>query len=133
MSLYADRFWHAELADHDDSKLIRLVRSSERIDDLTAMQASLVALAGALRDARDSHELKGLLLDTRAAPPRNVEGFESLTSSYRRELEQAFTRVATLVGTQVGKLQLSRLDRQDGTESVVFEDEDEALAYLIGR
>ena len=127
MQLYSDRFWNAEL---DDSKIIRLTRSGERIDDIAAMRTSLEALSAALRQARQEHEPRGLLLDTRSAPPRNDDDFETLTTSYRVELQQAFGRVVTLVGTAVGKLQMARLDQRDGTHTVVFDDEAEALAFL---
>lgn len=128
MQVYTDRFWHAELVD----EVLRLTRTSERIEQLEAVQASLDALATALRAANIEHSPRGLLLDTRNAPPTINDEFESLTSSYRVQLEQAFGRVATLVATQVGKLQMARLDRRDGTHSAVFDDEAEALAFLRG-
>lgn len=127
MDLYSDRYWTAELRD----SVIRLTRTGERIDSLESMKASLEALSATLRTARDEHSIRGLLLDTRSAPPRNDDDFETLTSTYRQELQSAFGRVATLVSTQVGKLQLSRLDRRDGTHTMAFEDENEALAYIL--
>ena len=128
MQLYSDRFWRVEL----QGAVLRVTRTSERIGALSEMRESLDALGVALRGARDAQSVRGVLMDTRSAPPTVNEDFESLAATYRVQLEEAFERVATLVGTEVGKLQMARLDRRDGTKTAVFKDEAEALAYLEG-
>ena len=126
--IFADRFYSVSLG---DDGVVRLIRTPERIERLADMQASLDELSIVLRAAVADETPRGILMDFRAVLPRNDDDFESMMSAYRRELAAAFGRIAVLTQTQVGKLQMARLDRRDGTETATFEDEAEAMTYLL--
>jgi hypothetical protein len=80
----------------------------------------------------DGHHWR-LLLDSRDAPMRNDPAFEEAMRSCRRRFVARFARVAVLVKTAIGKLQISRYAREDGRRPRTFEDEAMALAYLTRR
>ena len=63
----------------------------------------------------------------RAAPGRNDSQFEASVGAMRPELDRLFRRVVMLVATAAGALQVRRLAREQGRESLVTEDESEAL------
>jgi hypothetical protein len=75
-------------------------------------------------------------MDTRDAPTRHAipeAEFEKVLDEFRKQLMIGFAKVAVLVKTSVGKLQVTRMTREDGVDARVFENEAEALAYLSGR
>jgi hypothetical protein len=110
--------------------LVRIVRSSEPMPrDEEAVRRAFGALVEPLR------KLAGYkaLIDLRNGPPgRNDDEFERATQSAQKELVRSFSRVAILVRSAVGKLQVRRLARGRGSSnsSNVFLDEQEALRYL---
>jgi hypothetical protein len=76
----------------------------------------------------------GLLIDARDAPARNDQEFEQQFTRARRPILACFARVAVLVRSAVGKLQVARYGREDGVQSqLVFADEAEALEFLTRR
>jgi hypothetical protein len=107
--------------------LVRIVRSSEAMPrDEEAVRRAFGALVEPLR------KLAGYkaLIDLRNGPPgRNDDEFERATRSAQTELIRNFSRVAFLVRSAVGKLQVRRLARGGGSSNV-FLDEQEALRYL---
>ncbi|MCU0657887.1 MAG: hypothetical protein MUF64_22285, partial [Polyangiaceae bacterium] len=68
----------------------------------------------------------------REAPPRNDPTFEQGMGVYRSRMMRPFGRVATLVRSAVGKLQVRRHMQDDGVSCLVTQDEQEALRYLEG-
>lgn len=77
-------------------------------------------------------ELK-LLIDSRAAPPRNDPEFELEIVRAFAGFSRVFVARAALIKSAAGKLQVRRLSREvwaDDTAPVVFTHEDEALSYL---
>jgi hypothetical protein len=106
----------------------RVTRSALRapsVDEITA------AFDQAVRelDQLDRKRLR-LLIDLRAAPGRNDPEFEQAMTTRRRELMRGFPKVAILVQTPVGELQVARITREDGSDSRVFSDETKAVAWL---
>lgn len=74
-----------------------------------------------------------LLFDLRKAPGRNDEAFERSTKRLRTQLDELFDRVAILVRSQVGKLQVTRLNKGEAQRpghTEVFTDEAAALDWL---
>ena len=69
--------------------------------------------------------------DLRDGPMRSDPEFENRSRTQQLRTLAGFARVAVLVRTAVGKLQVSRARRESGhsTEGI-FHDEAEALAYL---
>jgi hypothetical protein len=75
-----------------------------------------------------------LLIDARDAPARNDAEFEEQFSRARRPILARFVRVAVLVRSAVGKLQVTRYAREDGVSAqFVFDDDGEAVDYLLHR
>ena len=77
----------------------------------------------------------GLVVDVRGVIGRPETSFEAAFAPIRKELVGGHPRVATLVETAVGKLQMSRQSREDhgGASQQVFDDEDAAHAFAAGR
>ncbi len=71
-----------------------------------------------------------LLLDVRLAPLRNDAALEATVAPYRAAMCLNFSRVATLVGGSLQRLQFTRYSREDGADARVFDVEGGALAYL---
>jgi hypothetical protein len=75
-----------------------------------------------------------LLLDVRAAIGRNDETYESVFAQYRAQMLGRYGRIAILVATPVGALQISRLQRESGLRQLeTFTDEAEAIRHLLAR
>lgn len=74
-----------------------------------------------------------LLVDLRAATPRNDPGFEADIVKFRRKLFGGGQQVAVLVRTAMGALQVKRHVREDGFSVEVFTNESAAIAHLSQR
>lgn len=72
----------------------------------------------------------GLLIDLREAPFNATPEFERCIAESRKHLFRGFRRVAILVRTAIGALQLVRHVREDELEAPVLRDEEEALRLL---
>ncbi len=110
-------------------RLVRVRRSAESFPDVRTAERCFERM-GELVEQRSlvGHRL---LVDTRDAIGRNDPEFEAMTGRFRARLFRSFERSAMLVRTAVGKMQVSRLAReQGGVGSEVFQDEAEAERYL---
>jgi hypothetical protein len=75
-----------------------------------------------------------LLMDMRDGPTHHASPeFERVLAEYRPRILSGFERIAMLVKTSVGKLQVNRMAREDNINVRIFDDEADALAYLTGR
>jgi hypothetical protein len=79
------------------------------------------------RMGRDRHVL---LVDMRRATLNNRPEFEQAAARARTVLVRGFRRVAVVVQTAVGALQVGRHLREDGVPGEVFTDDALALEYL---
>lgn len=74
-----------------------------------------------------------LLVDLRAVVGRNDPAYEQAMGAYRRRIVSGFARVAVLVETVTGRLQVERYARADRAHALrVFLSETEALQWLKG-
>jgi hypothetical protein len=105
--------------------LVRIVRTAQPMPT----EASAVARAfSGLTEALRPFTGQKVLLDLRHGPPgRSDEAFEHASRNAGAALDRTFARVAVLVRSAVGKLQIRRLT--EGRHNV-FQDEAEALRYL---
>jgi hypothetical protein len=71
-----------------------------------------------------------LFIDSREAPIRNDPVFEAAFEVNRRRFVRGFKKIAALVKTAVGRLQIQRHSKLDGIPIGVFTDPADALAYL---
>ena len=109
--------------------LVRVTRTDVRFPSLEEMKAAHDELAPIIRRLTG----KKLLLDFSGGPPgRNDDAFESASLPVIRALEQTFEKVAVLVRTRAGELQVRRLAKQDHREPSVFFEEKDALRWLTG-
>jgi hypothetical protein len=109
--------------------LLRYTRSGEPFPSVADVAASHEKMAGALPPFLPTG-LK-LLIDVRAAPPRNDDAFEAEITRTIATFIGRFSAHAFLVKSAVGRLQTQRLARSRGDEHPsVFDDEQAALRHL---
>lgn len=111
-------------------KVVLLLRSARPFVSAQDADASCIPVLRAL-DSLD-RPTRGLLIDTRRAPLRNDPEYESWFAHHRRAMPLGFRRVAVLVQTETGMLQLRRLRDVDQATIGSFTDMGEALVFLSG-
>jgi hypothetical protein len=128
VTLHDDEFF--SLTWDPERSLARFVRKARRFADLREAERLYQNLLA--RRARIQARRILLLVDQRAAIGNNDPAFEALASKVVPALSAGVDRVAVLVRSATGKLQVERMRRNGGTpvEGRVFLDEAEALAYL---
>lgn len=84
---------------------------------------------GRALDRVDRHRLC-LLIDLRAAVGRNDPQFEAAMQRIRPVVMGGFRRIAILVRTTAGALQIQRHVREDGIDRMIGSDEARLLDYL---
>lgn len=125
--LYSDEYVTVTL----DSRigLVRYSRSPTPYPSLDVMREHSEKTSAAFRSVSTGN--LGLLVDIRAAPPRNDDAFEAEVTRALSGLVSRFRAHAFLVKSAVGKLQARRLATSRGdTPDSVFSDEAEALSHL---
>jgi hypothetical protein len=113
---------------HDPAlRVLRVIRSALPFPSLAVMKSSQDELAPLIR----VYTGQRLLLDFSGGPPgRNDDAFEDATKPIVQVLEKSFAKVAVLVRTRAGELQVRRMAKRDGRQPHVFSDEREALRWL---
>jgi len=119
---------HFRVVEDAIARIITRARTAERFASADEVTAEYEGLVRALdRVDRPSY---AVLVDLRLAPPRNDEAFEEIVSRYHAPLYDRFRRVAVVVHTAAGRLQLRRFLTVARPDARVFTDEDEAAAFL---
>jgi sulfite reductase alpha subunit-like flavoprotein len=85
-----------------------------------------------LRCLRPGHRLYGLVVDTRQARMRNDIGFEDAMAKLRRELTGQFQRTAVLLESNIGELQVSRIERDERRQAIATRSESIAFKFAQG-
>jgi hypothetical protein len=125
--LFSDDF--VTLTFEKDASLVRYARSSRAYDSMDQVTRSHDAILDAI--LRLPRGACVLLLDVRAAPPRNDESFEGAIAVYGKKMFAHVRRHAVLVRTAAGRLQVARIERGHGRrQAPVFDHEATALRYL---
>jgi len=117
---YGSICWDAKRA------LARFVRSELAYASVEDIEREGLEVERALKKAGKIR----LLIDLRAATPRNDPSFEVAIAQFRHKLLGGGQRVAILVRTAMGALQVKRHMREDGIQVEVFTQEEEAIAFL---
>lgn len=112
----------------EPAKLVTFYRTKEKIQDLDVMAKALEGLYEVL-SLLDRSKLM-LLVDLREGPLRSDDTFESASRGFQQKVFGGFSKIAILVRTAVGELQMNRQRREGNTVGRVFREEAEALAYL---
>ena len=98
--------------------------------------ASLAALASdndaLLAKLRSDHQSFGLVVDMREAPLRNDTAFEQTMAKMRIELTTRFQRCAVLLESQLGELQVNRLERDEGRNTFITRSVSAAFRFAAG-
>jgi len=117
---------HFSLVFDEAHNILRLARTSAPFVATLGAEPEVASVQPAMATF-DPHAV-ALLIDLRAAPPRNDEGFEATMDRAKKRLFGRFDHSAMLVRTAVGRLQVTRLGGGGGPRS--FLGEEEAVAYL---
>lgn len=128
VDIYHDAYLRVTL-EHDGA-FVRMRRTTAAFPTIESMRTSYAQVRATYE--RIGQTGRGLLVDGRDAPGRNDPAFEQAMAEVRVKADAGFARVAIVMRTAVGKLQSQRYARQDGRERLVTDDEDEAIAYLLG-
>ena len=114
-----------------EGRVIRVQRSERPYQSAADLNQERLLLGEALDKLGRTG--RGLLIDSRVAPHSTDERLHEEFRRFRLEVARGFERVAALVRTKVGILQVNRLIA-DSTSSVQpFDDEAAAIAYLLGQ
>jgi hypothetical protein len=114
-----------------DGRVVRVQRSERPYQSAADLNQERLLLGEALDKLGRAG--KGLLIDSRIAPHSTDDRLHEEFRRFRLEVARGFDRVAALVRTKVGILQVNRLIA-DSTSSVQpFDDEAAAIAYLLGQ
>jgi hypothetical protein len=107
------------------------VRLSRTDVDFTAI-ADVATSVGEVAAALDSLDRKAfvLLVDLRDGPMRTDAAFENAMAAGRPSLLRGIAKIAILVKTPLGALQLGRHQREGAIAWSTFNDEATALSYL---
>ncbi|MEZ4374212.1 MAG: hypothetical protein R3B07_25560 [Polyangiaceae bacterium] len=100
-------------------------RSPERAE----VSELFATYANAMTQLTESHREWALILDMRNAPGNNSDAFESSTNDLRTKLRSIFPRVVVLISTTVGELQVKRMARESGLETLVTHNESQAISW----
>lgn len=109
-------------------KLLIVTRTSVSYPSIETLRDTFVEMETAIGYVSRPRTM--LLIDARPAPPRNDPDFEAEFGRLRKHFLREFQKIATLVQTAVGILQVTRQVRADERPTGVFTDPGEALAYL---
>jgi hypothetical protein len=112
-----------------ESRLVRYVRTNVPYPTLADYELLHERVAAALDQlGRKRHVL---LVDMREATLNNDPAFERAAVRCRQLLVHDFRKLAVLVKTAVGALQIGRHIREDALDAPVFNDETAAVSYLL--
>jgi hypothetical protein len=121
---------HFRVVEDGIARILTRSRTTERFATAEEVTAEYDGLARAL-DRVDRSQY-AVLVDLRLAPPRNDEAFEDIVARYHASLYDGFRRVAVVVQTAAGRLQLRRFLTAARPDAKVFTDVEEATAFLRG-
>ncbi len=125
-TLLATEHWVLEEDMHDEVVILRRTPVSfGSIEDVLASNAAVMS------EMVERHAKYGMVVDMRQAPPRNDPAFESAMGDLRRHIATHFARLAVLLDSPVGVLQVQRIGHTDG--SMPFATLSEAAAVRFAR
>jgi cytochrome b involved in lipid metabolism len=125
--LACTRYWLMEL-DHERN-IVFFHRSAEPLCDLDDLikENELIILK-----VRGTRGCRGAVVDTRQAAQRNDPAFEEAMRRMRNQVCGSYARVAVLLASAVGVLQVARLGRDDEALTLVTQNEEAAIQFAIG-
>lgn len=125
--IHASPYYRLELDVVDQVvTLRRSARAVESIGDLLEQNRAMVAAFA------EAGQANGIVVDMRQAPQRNDPEFENAMSDLRKAIYKAFPRVAVLLESVVGVLQVNRLARVEGVTTLATLSEAAAIKFAKG-
>jgi hypothetical protein len=121
---------HFLVTEDDIARILTRTRTGLRFASLEEVVTEYDGLVRALD--RVDRSRYALLVDLRLAPPRNDEAYEEIVGRYHAPLFARFRRVAVVVQSAAGRLQLRRFLDTFRPDGKVFTDMEEATAFLRG-
>ena len=108
--------------------ILRVVRSRLAFASLEELSEAWDALNRALDQM--GRERFSVLIDMRLATGRNDSAFEAAFDNHRKEVQRDFLRVAVVVSSPAGRLQVQRHATKDRVTTRAFADVADAIAWL---
>ncbi len=121
----------AQVVVHPDEGYVLLRRSAKPLPQLPAARDLIVAMIESLEQL--PRERLGLIADMRGPIGRSDDDFEAVMNELRPRIFAGFPRIAVLVRSSVGMLQVQRLGRVDGLSARLLVTHDEAAAIAFAR
>jgi hypothetical protein len=109
------------------SRVIRVTRTGKAFSNLNELRQTWGEVVSVL-DGLDRPSY-ALLFDVRSVSGRNDPEFEHSFAPYRLSAQRGFRKVAVIVSTPFGQLQVGRYAQEDGVPVRAFTDPAEALAW----
>jgi hypothetical protein len=110
-------------------RLVRQVRSARSYEDIPTVTQSIESIVEQMQELDRSQY--ALLQDMRLTRGRNDPEFEATMTTLLPRLSGGFRRVAVLVATNIGRLQVQRYLERDGITGRAFLDEAAALRWAL--
>lgn len=127
ITLLSDEFWTFEEQTKERVVILRRTPTPvDSIEKLIASNESIIALM------QLKHRQFGIIVDMRQAPQRNDADFENAMLKLRVAVATNFMRVAVLLESATGVLQVNRIGRNDGAETFATLNEFAALRFAKG-
>ncbi|HTE50049.1 MAG TPA: cytochrome b5 domain-containing protein, partial [Kofleriaceae bacterium] len=125
--LVANQYW--AMAEDAERRLVVLTRSASPVSSIPYLIAQNEEVIARIRP---EHAGYGVVVDMRQAVPRNDPEFENAMHQLRQELQFRFRRLAVLIESAMGVLQVDRLTRIEGGTQV-FGTQSESAAFKFAR
>jgi hypothetical protein len=125
--LHDSEYWVLE--EFPEQRIAVLHRTPLPAPSLSALAEENEALLNTLRE---EHRSFGLVVDARQAPLRNDKGFEQTMAKLRVELSARFQRAAVLLDSPLAELQATRLERDEGRNTLVTRSVSAAFRFAAG-
>lgn len=121
---------HYRVTHYPLKRAVWLVRAADSFTSLSEVRNANQAVLDCLMTLGNSQTL---VVDMRAAPSRNDSDFEHAMQTLRSRLIQMFPRAAVLVQTAAGRMQVSRLGRDEGHTYQLCTSEQQAWDFVEAR
>ncbi len=128
MSMLETKYW--SVREDEGRKVVYLVRKAVAVTSTHELRADNQFI---IVRVNPSYSTWGVVVDMRLAPARSDSEFENAMRPLRHQLATGFARISVLVASAVGKLQVGRIDRLDGKDTFVTQNELDATRHARGR
>jgi len=124
--LLANRYW--ELSLDSAQGYVKVRRTPVALGDIDQFVRQNDAVIAKLKEIPTN---LGIVVDMRQAPARNDAEFEDAMKQFRAACDR-FARVAVLIESAIGVLQVNRLSRAEGAKHFATQSEASAIKFAMG-